>query len=89
MSTLGILQCEAAPHGFNSSLSVLQSSLVTGGYLVADTVHMSQALGSSIALSIDTHQCPVDITPSQKTMLVPGFQEPPEAENLSELINSG
>ena len=31
-------------------------------------------------LSIDTHQCPVDTAPSQNAMLVPEFQEPPEAE---------
>ena len=36
--------------------------------------------------SINTHQCPVNTAPTQNTMLVPGLQEPPEAENLSELI---
>ena len=37
--------------------------------------------------NLDTHQCPINTTPSQKTMIVPGFQELPEAKNLLELIN--
>ena len=39
-------------------------------------------------LSTDTQQCQVDTTPSQTTMLVPGFQEPPAASSLLELISA-
>ena len=41
----------------------------------------------NVTLSISTHQCQVNTAPSQINMLVPGFQEPPTADLLLELIS--
>ena len=84
-----ILLHEVVSHGHNYRINLcLCLYLLTRSYLVADAIaYLLSPQCLNVAPSISTHQCQVDTAPSWINMLVPGFQEPPTADLLSELIS--
>ena len=88
MNSSEVLLHKAASHGYCYRIYLCSCLLFTEGYLVADAVaYLSSPLCLNVASYDSTHQCKIDITPSQVNMLVPGFQEPSTADLLSELIS--
>ena len=62
--------------------------MFTGSYLVADAMaNLLSPQCFNVVPSISTHQWQVNTAPSQIDALVPGFQEPPTADLMSELIS--
>ena len=78
-----------ASHGLNHRINLCHClCLFTESYLVADAIaYLLSKQCLNVVPSVSTHQCQVDRDPSRINALVPGFQEPPTADLLSELIS--
>ena len=89
MNSPDVLLHEAASHGYNYRIDLCHCLyLFTESYLVADAVtYLLSPQCLNVVPSISTHRCQVDTAPSQIKALVPGFQEPPTADLLLELIS--
>ena len=78
-----------ASHGYHYRVYLCSCLLFTKGYLVADAITYPLSLHcSNVVLSMNTHQCQIDTTPSWIEVLVPRFQEPLTADLLSELSST-
>ena len=89
MNSPDVLLHEVASHGLNCRINLCHCLyLFTESYLVADAIaYILSPQCLNTVLSVSTHQCQVNTAPSQINVIVAGFQEPPTAVLLLELIN--